>query len=188
MFALTFFGLLHAPINVPSLAFRVGEDNLDLDRELIAHGISNALSGFAGSIQNYLVYTNSLIFIKGGGNSRLAGVMLAFFTFGILISGPGLIGYIPVMMVGVLIFTLGFELVIEAVWLPRKKLKRLEYCTVSSWRVRTGKKLKSAGHYDCSSHGRPRLCSWNLCWYRLSFCVICGTDIASPSSPCKLLW
>lgn len=132
MFALTFFGLLHAPINVPSLAFRVGEDNLDLDRELIAHGISNALSGFAGSIQNYLVYTNSLIFIKGGGDSRLAGIMLAFFTFGILVIGPGLIGYIPVMMVGVLIFTLGIELVIEAVWLPRKKLKRLEYWTVSS--------------------------------------------------------
>ena len=51
MFALTFFGVLHVPINVPALGISTGEDNLNVDRELIAHGISNALSGFAGSIQ-----------------------------------------------------------------------------------------------------------------------------------------
>lgn len=51
MFALTFFGILHVPINVPALAVSVDEDNVDVDRELIAHGISNALSGFCGSIQ-----------------------------------------------------------------------------------------------------------------------------------------
>jgi sulfate permease, SulP family len=131
MFALTFFGVLHVPINVPALAFNVGEDHLDLDRELIAHGVSNGLSGCAGSIQNYLVYTNSVLFIKSGGNSRLAGIMLAVMTFGIMLVGPSIIGYIPVMMVGVLIYVLGFELFFEAVWSPRKKLKLLEYLTVS---------------------------------------------------------
>lgn len=131
MFALTFFGVLHVPINVPALAFSVGEDHMNIDRELIAHGISNALSGFAGSIQNYLVYTNSVLFIRTGGTSRLAGIMVAIATVGIMFIGPKLIGYIPVMMVGVLIFELGFELFFEAVWDPRKKLGRLEYLTVS---------------------------------------------------------
>jgi SulP family sulfate permease len=130
MFALTFFGVLHVPINVPALAFNVGEDNLDLDRELVAHGISNALSGLAGSVQNYLVYTNSVLFIKSGGDSRVAGVLLAIVTAGIMMIGPVIIGFIPVMMVGVLIFVLGFELLFEAVWEPRKKLKLLEYLTV----------------------------------------------------------
>ena len=130
MFALTFFGVLHVPINVPSLAFTVGEDNLNLDRELIGHGLSNAVSGFAGSIQNYLVYANSALFYKSGGDSRLAGVMLAILTVGVLIIGPA-IGLIPVMMVGTLIYVLGFELFLEAIWLPRKKLKLLEYLTVS---------------------------------------------------------
>ena len=51
MFALTFFGILHVPINVPALGFSTGQDNVDVDRELVAHGISNALSGCAGSIQ-----------------------------------------------------------------------------------------------------------------------------------------
>ncbi len=130
MFALTFFGVLHVPINVPALAFSIGEDNCNLDRELIAHGVSNVLSGFAGSIQNYLVYTNSVLFIRTGGTGRLAGIMLAFFTVGVMLIGPGIIGYIPVMMVGTLIFVLGFELLLEAVWKPRKMLKPLEYGTV----------------------------------------------------------
>ena len=130
MFALTFFGVLHVPINIPALAFNIGEDHLDLDRELVAHGISNALSGCFGSIQNYLVYTNSVLFIRSGGDSRIAGFLLAVATFGILLAGPAIIGYIPVMMVGVLIFVLGFELLFEAVWDPRKKLKALEYLTV----------------------------------------------------------
>jgi SulP family sulfate permease len=107
-------------------------DSIDLDRELIAHGVSNVASGLFGSIQNYLVYTNSILFMRTGADGRLAGIMLAIATVGILMIGPGIIGFIPVMMVGVLIFVLGFELLLEAVWLPRKKLRPLEYWTVSS--------------------------------------------------------
>ena len=51
MFALTFFGILHIPINIPALALTIGEDNVNVDRELKAHGWSNALSGFCGSVQ-----------------------------------------------------------------------------------------------------------------------------------------
>ncbi|MCJ1439020.1 hypothetical protein MMC27_008410 [Xylographa pallens] len=114
MCALTFFGLLHVPINIPALAMSIGEDNLDLNRELRAHGWSNTLSGFCGSIQNYLVYTNTVLFMRSGGDSRIAGVLLAAATFGVLLSGPVLIGYIPIMVVGALIFFLGFELMREA--------------------------------------------------------------------------
>jgi SulP family sulfate permease len=130
MFALTFFGILHVPINVPALALNTGEDHADLDHELKLHGYSNFLSGCLGSIQNYLVYANTLFFMRSGGDSRLAGFELAALTFGVMCIGPSLIGFIPVMMVGVLIFDLGFELLLEAVWQPRKKLKKLEYLTV----------------------------------------------------------
>lgn len=130
MFALTFFGILHVPINVPALALNVGEDHADLDHELKLHGYSNLLSGLSGSIQNYLVYANSLFFMRSGGDSRLAGIELAALTFLVMMVGPSLIGFIPIMMVGVLIFDLGFELLLESVWAPRKKLKLLEYLTV----------------------------------------------------------
>ncbi|CAN8099440.1 unnamed protein product [Discula destructiva] len=130
MLALTFFGVLHVPINVPALALQTGEDHANLDRELKLHGLSNFLSGCAGSIQNYLVYANSQFFIKSGGDRRLAGYMLAFFTGVVLVIGPIIIGFIPVMMVGTLIFVLGFELLLNALWDPRKKLNRVEYLTV----------------------------------------------------------
>ncbi|PHH86179.1 hypothetical protein CDD83_10625 [Cordyceps sp. RAO-2017] len=130
MLALTFFGILHVPINVPALALNCGEDSADLDRELKLHGYSNFLSGCAGSIQNYLVYANTVFFIRSGGDRRLAGFMLAGLTFGVMTVGPSIIGSIPIMMVATLIFDLGFELLLEAVWLPRKKLKLAEYLTV----------------------------------------------------------
>lgn len=130
MFALTFFGLLHVPINVPALAVSIGEDDIDVDRELIAHGMSNALSGLCGSIQNYLVYTNSVLFIKSGANSRLAGVMLALATALVMFSGPGVIGYIPVMVVGALIFLLGLELLAEALVDTWGRVRKWEYLTI----------------------------------------------------------
>ena len=130
MLALTFFGILHVPINVPALGVSTGEDNLDVDRELIAHGVSNALSGFCGSIQNYLVYTNSLLFIRSGGNSRVAGVLLAIATTAILLSGTGIIGFIPVMVVGALIFLLGMDLLIESLYDTWGRVNYLEYFTI----------------------------------------------------------
>lgn len=111
--ALVFFGLLHVPINVPALAISIGEDNVDTNRELIAHGISNVLAACAGTCPNYIVYSNSVLFYKVGGNTRLSGFMLAAATAGILVAGPGVIGYLPVSVVGALIFVLGIDLMKE---------------------------------------------------------------------------
>ena len=130
MFALTFFGILHVPINVPALAFSTGQDDVDVDRELRAHGISNALSGLCGSIQNYLVYTNSVLFMRSGGDRRIAGVMLAIGTGGIMLVGPVLIGFIPVMVVGSLIFYLGLDLLREALLATWGRVHTLEYATI----------------------------------------------------------
>lgn len=130
MLALTFFGILHVPINVPALAVTVGMDNFDVDRELVAHGYSNAISGLVGSIQNYLVYTNSVLFIRAGANDRLAGILLAIATAGVMVAGPVVIGYIPVCVVGSLIYLLGYELLKEAIYDTWGKLRRIEYSTI----------------------------------------------------------
>lgn len=130
MFALSFFGIIHVPINVPALGVAVKEDDVNINRELIAHGLSNSISGFVGSIQNYLVYANSVLFIDNGGDSRAAGFLLAAATAAVWTAGPGMIGFIPVCIVGTLIFMLGIELLMEAVWEPFGKLHRLEYLTV----------------------------------------------------------
>ena len=130
MLALTFFGILHVPINVPALAVSIGMDQFDVDRELVAHGYSNAISGLLGSIQNYLVYTNSVLFIRAGADDRLAGIMLAAATAGVMVTGPVVIGYIPVCVVGSLIYLLGYELLKEAIYDTWGKLRKIEYTTI----------------------------------------------------------
>ena len=82
------------------------------------------------ALQNYLVYTNTVLFMRSGGDSRVAGVMLAAATFGVLIIGPVIIGYIPIMVVGALIFFLGFDLMREALVDTWGRVHRLEYLTV----------------------------------------------------------
>ncbi len=118
------------PINVPNLAMVVQEDNVSINRELIMHGISNTLSGCVGSIQNYLVFVNSVLFMNTGANSRLAGYMLAAATFGLWVAGPVVIGYVPVMVVGTLIYMLGIDLAMEALVATYGRLHRLEYLTI----------------------------------------------------------
>jgi len=70
------------------------------------------------------------LFIRSGGDSRLAGIMLAFATVGIWMVGPVIIGFIPVMVVAALIFLLGFELLREALYDTWGKLHMFEYLTV----------------------------------------------------------
>lgn len=130
MFALTFFGLIHVPINIPALAAATKDDNVNTNQELVAHGISNTLSGLVGSIQNYLVYTNSVMFIKSGGVTRLSGILLAIATTLVMIAGPESIGYIPVMVVASLMFMMGLDLMAEALVDPYGKVDRLEYFTI----------------------------------------------------------
>ncbi|EER39692.1 sulfate transporter [Histoplasma capsulatum H143] len=108
MFALTFFGVLHVPINVPALGISTGEDNLNVDRELLAHGISNAVSGFSVAFRR---------------DARFRHIWHHAV-------GPGIISYIPVVIVGALIYMLGIELMEEALVDTLGKLHTLEYLTV----------------------------------------------------------
>ena len=79
---------------------------------------------------DYLVYTNSVLFIRSGGDSRVAGLMLAAATAIVLFIGPWIVGYIPVMVVGALIFHLGIELMIEALIDTWTVVNPFEYITI----------------------------------------------------------
>ena len=68
--------------------------------------------------------------MRSGGDSRVAGVLLALATFGVLVMGPAMIGFIPIMVVGALIFFLGFDLIREALVDTWGRVNRIEYLTV----------------------------------------------------------
>ncbi|KAJ7471937.1 sulfate transporter family-domain-containing protein [Mycena latifolia] len=131
-FALLFFNILHPPLNVPALAVSLNED-VDTDKELVAHGYSNLLAGILGTVPNYLVYVNTLLFYRVGGGTRIAGFLLAVATAALLLLGTGPIAFIPVMVVGALIFVLGIDLCKEALWDTRHRVSsRSEYITIVS--------------------------------------------------------
>ncbi|KAJ3491948.1 hypothetical protein NLJ89_g11288 [Agrocybe chaxingu] len=130
-FALLFFNILHPPLNVPALAVSLNDD-VDTNKELVAHGYSNLLSGVIGSVPNYLVYVNTLLFYRVGGDNRIAGFLLAVATAVLLVIGPAPIAFIPVMVVGALIFVLGIDLVKEALWDCRHRVTWSEYVTIIS--------------------------------------------------------
>ncbi|KAJ3177179.1 hypothetical protein HDU87_004671 [Geranomyces variabilis] len=130
--ALTFFGILHVPINVPALAVSTHQD-VNLNRELIGHGISNLASGFFGSISNYMVYSNSLLYIRSGGDSKTGGLLLALATALVWMAGGKVIGFVPTIVVGSLIFHLGIDLLKESVWDTwNTGIHTLEYATIIS--------------------------------------------------------
>jgi len=130
-FALLFFNILHPPLNVPALSVSLDED-VDTDKELVAHGYSNFIAGLFGTVPNYLVYVNTLLFYRVGGGNRVAGFLLAVLTAVLLVIGTAPIAFIPVMVVGALIFVLGLDLVKEALWDTRNRTNRTEYITIVS--------------------------------------------------------
>ncbi|KAA1074320.1 hypothetical protein PGT21_001120 [Puccinia graminis f. sp. tritici] len=128
--AMVIFGLLHVPLNVPALALSLGKDDVDINKELIAHGISNTLAGLTGTVSNYLCYVNSVLFARVGGDSRLAGTVLAVVMMGVFAIGPGVIAYLPICVVGALIYVLGIDLLKEALWDTWGKVSWVEYGTI----------------------------------------------------------
>lgn len=136
MLALVSFGVLHLPINIPALAASTNQD-VGINRELIAHGVSNILSGLMLCPPNYLVYSNSLLYIRSGGApekhiflTKIASAVLSLTTFGILIAGGQAVSYVPVVVVGSLIFLIGIELVKEGLVDTWRVVHGLEYFTI----------------------------------------------------------
>ena len=86
------------------------DSDVDTNKELIAHGYSNLLAGIVGTVPNYLVYVNTLLYVgfclgcstcscsfrfyRVGGTTRLSGLMLAGATIAVLLAGTGPIAYI----------------------------------------------------------------------------------------------
>ncbi|KAG2739962.1 hypothetical protein P692DRAFT_20851426 [Suillus brevipes Sb2] len=108
------------------------DEDVDTNKELLAHGYSNILSGCLGTVPNCLVCVDTLLFYRVGGRNRIADFLLAVATFILLMIGTGPIAYIPVMVVSSLVFVLGIDLVKEALWDTRHRVSRMEYITIVS--------------------------------------------------------
>ena len=113
----------------------------DMNAELIAHGLSNTLSGLFGGefsggcnrriqryatsshgvhhgllgLQNYLCYSNSILYAKCGGEGKASSLAVAIISTVLFFVGPHIASYIPRCMAGTLLLHIGIDLVLEGV-------------------------------------------------------------------------
>ena len=78
-----------------------------------------------------MVYSNSLLYIRCGGNSTISGIILIILTIVLWIKGSVVVDFVPIIVVGSLIFHLGIDLLKESVYdTLRVGMHRLEYLTI----------------------------------------------------------
>ena len=66
-----------------------------MNDELKAHGYSNTIAGVFGGLQNYLCYSNSVLYFKTGGSGKIASLLVSLLTGLCFIFGPKAASYIP---------------------------------------------------------------------------------------------
>ena len=98
-----------------------------MNNELIAHGWSNGLSGLAFGLQNYMTYSNSVVYAKSSGKGRVSSIAVAALTVLIFIWGPIIAAHVPRCIAGTLLFHLGVDLFMEGVIDSYHDYDRLEY-------------------------------------------------------------
>lgn len=141
---LTFFSLLHIPINIPGVSFVTGKE-VDINNELITHGISNTLGGLCGSVHNYLSYTGSTLYYKCGGSGRRSGFVIGVVILFFFVVGPNAISYVPRCMAGCVMFYVGWGLIKESLFDTYNQLDILEFgnvwviaLTMTFWGINEG--------------------------------------------------
>lgn len=99
----------------PAFAISTNTD-VDMNNELIAHGYSNMVAGIFGGLQNYMAYTQSVLYDRSGGKGKRSGFAVALITSLLFVAGPTIASYIPRCMAGALLLHVGIDLFLEGVY------------------------------------------------------------------------
>lgn len=67
-------------------------------------------------LQNYLCYSNSILYAKCGGEGRASSLAVAILSSMLFFVGPHIASYIPRCMAGTLLLHIGIDLILEGVY------------------------------------------------------------------------
>jgi len=102
----------------------------NVDRDLKALGLANALSGALGGYVSCTSLSRSILVRTAGATSRLAGLTVAAISAGVLVADPAFLGYVPKYVLGGLLFYLGADLVYQWLISSSRRLLPLEYLSL----------------------------------------------------------
>jgi SulP family sulfate permease len=116
-------------LNASALEVTVGQD-IDLNRELVAAGYANAISGLGGSPVGYQVLGLSALAHRLGAKSRLVSLINGLLCGAALLFGASLISYFPKLVLGGMLFFLGLSFLVEWLVDAYKRLPLTDYLLV----------------------------------------------------------
>jgi len=120
-------GLTAISILLNATAFEIEtKGEADFDKELRGYGLANMATGLFGG---FVVATSpgcTYLNLRSGAASRLSGVFIALIIAFVLAGGAALIGYIPRLTPGALIFYIGASMLFERLWQAYHGMSRFE--------------------------------------------------------------
>lgn len=116
-------------LNATGIELVTGQD-MDLNHELKASGISNLVAGLGGGMVGYHVLGDSALAYRMGARSRLAGLILAAVCGGVLLVGGSLLLLFPKLVLGGLLLFLGLDFLVTWVYDAWFRLPPADYFIV----------------------------------------------------------
>ena len=108
----------------------IAREDMRLNDELVATGVTNMIAGIGGSPVSYHYLSLAALPMRMGINSRLIGVIAGLGNLAVLIFGATLLELIPKFIVGGLLLFLGLSFLVEWVYDAWKTLPRSDYILV----------------------------------------------------------
>jgi len=116
---------------ITGIEVATGEE-IDLNQELKATGISNVVAGLGGSSVSYHAIGNSVLAHKLGARSRLVGVFLAVICVVVIFFRGSLLSFFPSVILGGLLAFVGMDILNTWVLDGWSKMLRVDYAIVIS--------------------------------------------------------
>ena len=116
-------------LNASALELTTRQD-IQLNRELKSVGFANVVSGLLGGMVGYHMLGDTTLNHRVGARGRLPGIMTGIVCAGTFLLGSSLLAYLPRPLLGGLLFFLGFDFLVEWVFVGWRKLAPADFAVV----------------------------------------------------------
>jgi SulP family sulfate permease len=116
-------------LNTSGLELIVKKD-LDLNRELVAAGLGNLAAGVLGGLVGYHAISLSTLNHTLSSGRRLVGVLTAVLVGATVFVGPAILLFIPKLILGGVLFYLGWSLLVEWIYQAWFKFPRVDFLVI----------------------------------------------------------
>ena len=129
LLAVMFVGTVSVLLNITSVELKTKQE-ADLDRELKVLGAANLLSAAMGGYVASLTSTRTNMNFALGRGARVPGLVVAGLSAAALFVQPEYIGVMPKCVLGGLLLTLGYDMIVRWLIAGARQLARLEYASL----------------------------------------------------------